>query len=35
VAGPSEALALAAAGRAVALDDLTGDGVPILRARLA
>jgi uncharacterized protein (TIGR03083 family) len=34
VAGPSEALALAAAGRPAALDDLAGDGLPILRARL-
>jgi uncharacterized protein (TIGR03083 family) len=32
--GPSEALALAVAGRAVALDDLTGAGVSVLRARL-
>jgi uncharacterized protein (TIGR03083 family) len=34
VSGPSEALAMAVAGRAVALDDLTGPGVPTLRARL-
>jgi hypothetical protein len=35
VAGPSEAIALAATGRAVALDDLAGEGLPILRARPA
>lgn len=35
VQGPAEALVLAIAGRAVALDDLTGDGVETLRARLA
>lgn len=34
IAGPGEALALAALGRAVALDDLSGDGVATLRARL-
>jgi uncharacterized protein (TIGR03083 family) len=34
VAGPSEALALAALGRGVALGDLTGDGVEVLRSRL-
>jgi uncharacterized protein (TIGR03083 family) len=34
VAGPAEALAMALAGRSVALDDLTGDGVALLRARL-
>ena len=34
VAGPSEALALATAGRPVALADLNGDGVPVLRQRL-
>ena len=34
VAGPSEALALAMAGRPVALADLDGDGVPVLRQRL-
>lgn len=34
VAGPSEALALAVSGRSVALDDLDGDGVSTLRARL-
>ncbi len=32
--GPSEALALAVSGRAVALDDLSGSGVDILRGRL-
>jgi uncharacterized protein (TIGR03083 family) len=35
VDGPGEALLLAIAGRAVALDDLTGDGVETLRRRLA
>ena len=34
VAGPSEALTLAALGRTVALDDLAGDGVATLRTRL-
>ncbi|HVF06550.1 MAG TPA: maleylpyruvate isomerase family mycothiol-dependent enzyme [Frankiaceae bacterium] len=34
VAGPSEALALSALGRTVALDDLGGDGVAVLRDRL-
>jgi uncharacterized protein (TIGR03083 family) len=34
VAGPSEALAMAVAGRPAALADLTGPGVPILRDRL-
>ncbi len=34
VAGSSEALAMAASGRRVALDDLEGDGVDILRSRL-
>lgn len=33
--GPSEALALAVAGRSVALTDLVGDGVPLLEARLS
>lgn len=33
VAGPSEALAMAMLGRTVALDDLTGDGVGVLRGR--
>jgi len=33
-AGPSEALALAIGGRAVALDDLAGPGLPLLRSRL-
>jgi uncharacterized protein (TIGR03083 family) len=32
--GPSEALAMAVAGRSVALDDLAGDGVDVLRGRL-
>ena len=35
VAGPSQALALAMAWRPVALADLDGDGVPVLRTRLA
>lgn len=35
VTGPAEALAMAATGRTVGLDDLTGDGVPVLRARTA
>jgi uncharacterized protein (TIGR03083 family) len=34
VTGPSEALAMAAAGRPVALDDLSGPGVDVLRHRL-
>lgn len=34
VTGPSEALALAVAGREVALDDLIGSGVAVLRDRL-
>lgn len=34
VTGPGEALLLAVAGRAAALDDLTGEGVPILSRRL-
>ena len=34
LAGPSEALAMAVAGRSVALDDLAGEGVETLRARL-
>ena len=34
VAGPAEALALAMAGRPVALADLGGDGVPLLRSRI-
>jgi uncharacterized protein (TIGR03083 family) len=34
ITGPSEALAMAAAGRPVALDDLAGPGVHILRHRL-
>jgi hypothetical protein len=35
VAGPSEALEMAISGRPVALTDLDGDGVPMLRARLS
>jgi uncharacterized protein (TIGR03083 family) len=35
VAGASEALAMAAAGRAVVLAELTGEGVPLLGERLA
>jgi uncharacterized protein (TIGR03083 family) len=34
VIGPAEALALAMTGRHVALADLDGDGVPVLRSRL-
>jgi uncharacterized protein (TIGR03083 family) len=34
LAGPAEALALAMTGRTVALGELDGDGVPILRNRL-
>jgi uncharacterized protein (TIGR03083 family) len=34
IAGPSEALAMAMAGRPVALADLDGDGLPTLRGRL-
>jgi uncharacterized protein (TIGR03083 family) len=34
LAGPAEALALAMTGRSVALAELDGDGVPILRSRL-
>jgi len=34
VRGPSEALAMAVAGRRVALDDLTGAGAEVLRARV-
>jgi uncharacterized protein (TIGR03083 family) len=34
IAGPSEAIAMAVTGRAVALDDLTGAGVDVLRHRL-
>ena len=33
-AGPSEALALAIGGRAVALGDLDGPGLPVLRSRI-
>jgi uncharacterized protein (TIGR03083 family) len=35
IAGPSEALAMALAGRVVALDDLDGPGVGLLRDRLS
>ena len=35
VQGPGEALLLALAGRPVALDELTGDGVDTLRSRVA
>jgi len=34
IVGPSEALAMAVSGRAVALDDLSGSGVELLRHRL-
>jgi uncharacterized protein (TIGR03083 family) len=34
IVGPSEALAMAVAGRTVALDDLVGPGVDVLRRRL-
>ncbi len=34
VVGPGEAIMLAVTGRTVALDDLTGDGVTVLRTRL-
>lgn len=34
IVGPSEALAMAISGRAVALDDLSGSGVELLRTRL-
>lgn len=34
VAGPGEAIVMAAAGRRVALDDLSGNGVAVLRERL-
>jgi uncharacterized protein (TIGR03083 family) len=34
LAGPSEALAMAVSGRAVALADLSGPGVDVLRSRL-
>ena len=34
VSGPGEALAMVAAGRAVALGDLSGDGVSVLAGRL-
>ena len=35
VSGRAEALLLAVSGRAAALDQLSGDGVPVLRSRLA
>jgi uncharacterized protein (TIGR03083 family) len=35
VEGPGEAVVLAAAGRTVALTELAGDGVEILRTRIA
>ena len=35
VSGPGEALIMAAAGRRVALDELTGDGVATLAERIA
>src|SRR4029078_11293753 len=35
VQGPGEALLVALAGRPVALDELTGDGLETLRGRLA
>ena len=35
VTGPGEALLMAAAGRAAALADLSGDGLPTLRERVA
>lgn len=35
VTGPGEALVMAAMGRPAALEDLSGDGVPTLRRRLA
>jgi hypothetical protein len=35
ITGPSEAPAMAISGRPVALADLDGDGVPVLRARPA
>jgi hypothetical protein len=35
VEGPGEAVIMAAAGRAVALTELEGDGVEVLRARLS
>ncbi len=34
IRGPAEALILAIAGRAVAIDDLSGDGVQILSERI-
>lgn len=33
ITGPSEALAMAVAGRCVALDDLSGSGIDVLRSR--
>lgn len=35
VRGPADALVLAITGRATALDSLDGDGLPVLRSRLA
>jgi uncharacterized protein (TIGR03083 family) len=35
ITGPAEALALAIGGRPVALDDLAGPGLPVLRDRLS
>lgn len=35
VEGPGEAIVMAAAGRSVALDDLSGDGVSVLRDRVS
>jgi hypothetical protein len=35
VGGPGEAILLTASGRPVAIDELEGDGVEALRARLA
>lgn len=35
VEGPGEAIVMAAAGRAAALEDLAGDGVPTLKGRIA
>lgn len=35
VRGPGEALLMAAAGRAAALDELAGEGLPALRSRVS
>ncbi len=35
VSGPSEALALAIGGRAAALEELSGPGLPLLRSRVS